>query len=1030
MMPWVLTESPYYMMRKYVAPNIFACYLSANRLSKCRLVHTVRDKCAFVRANCPDEEAGLFSYLQLYYCKLHKVKPIAFIVLVLWLGLLFSTIGIAASDFFCINLSTIASILGMSESMAGVTFLAFGNGSPDVFSTFAAMKTHSGSLAVGELIGAAGFITAVVAGSMALVRPFKVARKSFVRDVGFFIVAAAFSMVFLADGHLHLWECAVMVGFYVFYVITVVMSHWYLRRKSRRKAVEDAARSHFHVSDAGDSAQEPYHDDDDEEEVPGRSRATTRTVSTIDFQNLERGESPFSHAMDEDVDADDETRDRYLAEISSNMRVSRPRPGERRNTVNPIRPSLVGALEFRAILSSLQKSRNIQTIPINLRRYSDDPTFTSSQQQDHTSTSSNPEINYDNVDAHDVASNTSLRASMEGERIGPNRVRAVSENDVHGLRIDTDALQKPRPPRISPPQIDLLGPSPPGSAGLQAPASSGKERAKARSQSPPARNLLVPHATEDFGYVSASPASITPVSRRSSGDLLAPPSDYFGPSLRGQPSNYNQQKDAGGARDSTESAHTHSVPKIQTPQSAGSYPSRGSSPLSPFPAYYDDPNFVPRSRTSSIRIVPPSVGSESTFQRNLYSEPESAPIRWWPYKILPPPQVLSSTLFPTLYCWKDKNIWEKLLGIVAAPSVFLLAITLPVVEIDKDEDDALETLDPDPGLLSPEGTRTHRGSSLAILPPDSPTLVGSSENNSPEPPNVRKHGNHGIGSPSINITEPYGVNTTKPAIHNPPHAVPATPDSSRAPPSSPKEWNRWLVATQIFTAPLFVVLLLWANTDPNLSIRNLLLPCLYALISSLVAFAILILITTPDHAPKYRYLLCFLGFVVSIAWISTIANEVVGVLKAFGVILGISDAILGLTIFAVGNSLGDLVADITVARLGYPVMALSACFGGPMLNILLGIGLSGLYMTIQKGEQRHEKHPGRPMKFKPYQIEVGGTLIISGVTLLVTLAGLLVVVPLRGWWMDKKVGWGLIVLWTLSTIGNVIVEITGWASDY
>ena len=123
------------------------------------------------------------------------------------------------------------------------------------------------------------------------------------------------------------------------------------------------------------------------------------------------------------------------------------------------------------------------------------------------------------------------------------------------------------------------------------------------------------------------------------------------------------------------------------------------------------------------------------------------------------------------------------------------------------------------------------------------------------------------------------------------------------------------------------------------------------------------------------------------------------------------------------------MADITVARLGYPVMALSACFGGPMLNILLGIGISGLYMTINGGQHRHDKHPERPLKYKPYHIEIGGTLLISGVTLLVTLLGLLIVVPLRGWRMDRKVGCGLIVLWTLSTIGNVIVEVVGWGGE-
>ncbi|KAK3062147.1 hypothetical protein LTR53_019496, partial [Teratosphaeriaceae sp. CCFEE 6253] len=82
-----------------------------------------------------------------------------------------------------------------------------------------------------------------------------------------------------------------------------------------------------------------------------------------------------------------------------------------------------------------------------------------------------------------------------------------------------------------------------------------------------------------------------------------------------------------------------------------------------------------------------------------------------------------------------------------------------------------------------------------------------------------------------------------------------------------------------------------------------------------------------------------------------------------------SHAIMGLTIFAVGNSLGDLVADVTVARLGYPVMALSACFGGPMLNILLGIGLSGSWILITGADKRHAKHPDTPLKYKSYHID-------------------------------------------------------------
>ena len=998
---------------------------------QCRLVRNAEDQCAFVRANCEDEEAGLFSYLQLYYCKLHKAQPVAFIILVLWLGLLFSTIGIAASDFFCINLSTIASILGMSESMAGVTFLAFGNGSPDVFSTFAAMKTHSGSLAVGELIGAAGFITAVVAGSMALARPFKVARKSFIRDVSFFIVAAAFSMVFLADGHLHLWECATMVGFYVFYVMFVVLWHWYLRRRSRRLALVDAARSHFHIPSTDEAEHEPYRDDEEEEGVASARRGPSRTVSQNDFNSLERGGS-LVKPLPEEEDVDDETRDRYLAEISSNMRVSRPKHGERRNTINPIRPSLVGALEFRAVLSSLQKSRNIQTIPINLRRYSDDPTFTTAQQQDNLSTSSNPEISLDDVDAHDVASNASLRPSSDTDRTGPNRIRAVSANDAVGLRLDPSALQRPH--------IDLLGATPPGSAGLQPVDGTPDGKARTRSPSPPGSNMTLSPAGDDFGYLSTSPAPMSPVQHERSGDHLAPPEG----SLAGSRTHLQPQADFQNygtnytPKDSPNMNGRPSIPRIKIPRAPGSKSSHGSSPLSPFPEYFDDPNFVPTARAPSIRLPPSSIDSESTFHRNLYQTPEKKPLRWWPYKLLPCPEVLFATLFPTLYSWEDKNIWEKLLGIVAAPSVFVLATTLPIVEVAKEEDDTADTLDPDPGLLSPQHTQARRGSTLATLVPDSPTIHASNGGDLPEAPNFGQNGNRGISSPAINISGPEdGDPVSTPSEHPKPlpenrHNSSHMPEHTAPfePPSSPKDWNRWLVATQMFTAPFFIVLLYWANTDPTLSIRNLLLPCLCSLIASLIAFAILVLTTTPSRPPKYRYLLCFLGFIVSIAWISTIANEVVGVLKAFGVILGISDAILGLTIFAVGNSLGDLVADITVAKLGYPVMALSACFGGPMLNILLGIGISGLYMTIQSGEKRQKKHPGKPMKYKPYEIEVGGTLLISGITLMVALVGLLIVVPLRGWWMDRKVGLALVILWVVSTIGNVVVEIVGWGTEF
>ena len=216
----------------------------------------------------------------------------------------------------------------MSESMAGVTFLALGNGAPDLFSTFAAMRVGSGSLAIGELIGAALFITSVVAGSMAIVNPFKVSRKSFLRDAIFFTGAVAFSVGLLADGRITAWETSGMVGYYVVYVGVVVMATWYWGKRSRRRRTESRARYHYQHPD-----EEATEAEDDE--------ATTAQENTLligDVRDLENT-----------VDEDDTDMEEEYADLQHQMSLIRPSiyvtwTPSHHNHSN-IRPSLFGALE-------------------------------------------------------------------------------------------------------------------------------------------------------------------------------------------------------------------------------------------------------------------------------------------------------------------------------------------------------------------------------------------------------------------------------------------------------------------------------------------------------------------------------------------------------------------------------------------------------------------------------------------------------------------------------------------------------------
>lgn len=247
------------------------------------------------------------------------------------MALLFSAIGIAASDFFCPNLATLSQTLRMSESMAGVTFLALGNGSPDLFSTFAAMKVGSGGLAIGELIGAAFFITSVVAGSMAIVKPFKVSRRSFLRDAIFFAGAVGFSVGLLADGKVSAWETGLMIAYYVIYVSFVVVATWYWHKRSKKRRAELRARQHYQAP-----GEETAEAEDDEATT---ARETTALMG--DVRDLE--------AATED---DEDEMEQKFAAIQHRMSLVRPAfdtiEGARfplHHTHSNIRPSLFGALE-------------------------------------------------------------------------------------------------------------------------------------------------------------------------------------------------------------------------------------------------------------------------------------------------------------------------------------------------------------------------------------------------------------------------------------------------------------------------------------------------------------------------------------------------------------------------------------------------------------------------------------------------------------------------------------------------------------
>jgi sodium/potassium/calcium exchanger 6 len=97
-----------------------------------------------------------------------------------------------------------------------------------------------------------------------------------------------------------------------------------------------------------------------------------------------------------------------------------------------------------------------------------------------------------------------------------------------------------------------------------------------------------------------------------------------------------------------------------------------------------------------------------------------------------------------------------------------------------------------------------------------------------------------------------------------------------------------------------------------------------------------------DRPPKFFGIFVGLGFCTAAIWINIFASELVDLLTAIGKILNISDVMMGATVLAWGGSIGDLTADVMLAKNKREGMAITACYGGPMFNMLIAVGMGVL----------------------------------------------------------------------------------------
>ncbi|CAN6464967.1 unnamed protein product [Victoria cruziana] len=212
---------------------------------------------------------------------------------------------------------------------------------------------------------------------------------------------------------------------------------------------------------------------------------------------------------------------------------------------------------------------------------------------------------------------------------------------------------------------------------------------------------------------------------------------------------------------------------------------------------------------------------------------------------------------------------------------------------------------------------------------------------------------------------------------------------------SKESWSKPFAVFSAFLSPVFLAAI-WDDTEARPMVYGV--GCGAGLALGLAAW----MLTHRSH-PPVRFVFPWLvgGFCMSMAWTYIIAEELVALLIALGKIIGVSPPILGLTVLAWGNSIGDLVANVALAVNGGPAgaqTAMSGCYAGPMFNTLVGLGVP-FVLGAWSSYPNSFVVPQDPALYMTLAFLAGGLLWA------------LVMLPRSGMMLDKSVGFGLLAIY-------------------
>lgn len=246
---------------------------------------------------------------------------------------------------------------------------------------------------------------------------------------------------------------------------------------------------------------------------------------------------------------------------------------------------------------------------------------------------------------------------------------------------------------------------------------------------------------------------------------------------------------------------------------------------------------------------------------------------------------------------------------------------------------------------------------------------------------------------------------TTPTVDVDPHATPDDNDSNPEDEVDRVEWNKPLSILHCITGPLFVIFatgygLVWVGPIPLAVI-------VFLMTGGISSY--MIVTSKYETPPSYYKTYCsFLGFIVGVVWVYFISTEVVCNIRALGVAFNLSEPTIGMTILALGNCLLDFISNVSIAKKGYPRMAIGACLGSPLLALLLGVGIPA---TIKTATSRTY-----------IDLEPTTLLVVIYIAIVGSLGVVVIITAAMKWEAKRWLGYVMIVLYFLVIMIVFLVE--------